>query len=1199
MTSLFKGPQFYIEDDQSIFKGREKETKDLLYLVENSDFSVCYAVSGEGKSSLINAGLCPKLREHGFLPIHIKNIADAKAGHFDEFVWKKVKESINNEQKKEEYFDLAMLKTEPKPDDKRLYDSVWWKLRTREFRINSFKTVMPILVFDQFEEVFCSSKDLSWTDAFFCWLEQLYQDECPIYGSFSGILQKKFKIIFSLRSEYVCELDYWAMSKYFIPSLKNNRYYLKPLTKASAFEVANLLDGVSDSLNVDDVIKFAKAERTGEWEIIKDDIPCVSALILSLILTGLSEKDEEVESKIKDLSDSPSEKKGKELFDFLLDNVYKKALIKCDAANNIAVKNFVETLEDTLIDINGRRRHVSERELPQITDDKIKEALAVLEKERIINVIDHHYEISHDSLCPIIHKRKEERLAAEAKAREEKLSRERSKVFIKKFLVVSVIALIIIGIISFLIWSIEKNKARKKYQGISVAYAANILSQKGDKFTAQLICLEQLESMQNPPHELETEFRKSLFDPSTVIRTSEWVRTLCFSPDGEKFITGSDDGKVIFWNVKEGIPIDTIQAYDRFVFNVQMSSDGTMLMTSDSQIIKIWDTRTKQLKQQITPKGVSISSVAFSPDGKQIVTSSLEIPNGYEKQKEITSLWDTKTGNLIRTIRKSHPGNRWAEFSPDGKYIIGGDTDPVVAAYMKVPSGPPMQIPGPVTRFWDAKTGMLIKTLKTAGINNGISPDIKHLLSIQENSVVVWDIETDEAIKTIKGHSDWIEATSYNSDGKYILTAADNTVRIWNAKGDSLLYLLTGTGGVLDAKISPDSKTIVASFGDKYIRILETGNSQAKVLDGSDGWDGVNKIVTNLGDTLCYKNGILTYSPDGLYIANACSDECIRIWNAKTGEFYRKLVCRERYRDEPQLMAFSKDGKKIAAIYSGFIKAIKVWDIDKGEELTSRAYPNNYFWESIAFSPDSKQITLTHGDSVVYVWNREKDILDSIKIDGTAKNAIFNPSGKHIAIATNGFVIDRLSNKKVETYDVIIVDYQSHRILKTIKRRSGDYTLSYSQDGKYILSSDYNTVVIWDVENEKKYKTLENEKNGFVDTQFSPDEKYVWANSDSHFVVWDVQTRQIICSQQFERRFSDNVEWKTIRPDGTITGGISGYIPTYTAITPNGGQYAYTDGTSIRIWNWPSLKELMDRVRMRFKHRKLTPEERKMYYLDD
>ena len=461
---------------------------------------------------------------------------------------------------------------------------------------------------------------------------------------------------------------------------------------------------------------------------------------------------------------------------------------------------------------------------------------------------------------------------------------------------------------------------------------------------------------------------------------------------------------------------------------------------------------------------------------------------------------------------------------------------------------------------------------------------MKQLLSAQGDSVLIWDIETDHSVRTIKGHSDWIQAASYSSDGNYILTAADNNVRIWNARGDFLLYSLRGAGGVLDAKISPDNQTIAASFGDRYIRFLDIGKVSGQVLNGKDGWSGTDITVTNLGDTLCYISKKLTYSSDGLYLANACSDECIRIWKAKNGELYRKLVCHERFRNEPYMMSFSKDGGKLAAIYNGFIKAIKVWNIDKGEELKSRVYPNNCYWESISFSPDSKQITLTRGDSVIYVWNWDKDIMDSIVINEYARNAIFSPNGKHIAIAAK---------------DIIIIDSQSHKIVKTIKRNSGDYSLSYSLDGRYILSSDYNAVIIWDVKNGSKNKTLENESSGFVDIQFTPDENFVWANSNTHFIVWDVETRQIVYTRKFERRFSDNVEWQTIRPDGTKSGSTSGYIPTYIAITPCSGQYAYTDGTSVKLWEWPSIEELKNRVRMRFKHRKLTPEERKLYYLDD
>ena len=423
MASKFKGPQFYTEEDNSIFRGREKETSDLLYLVENSDFSVCYAVSGEGKSSLINAGLCPKLREQGFLPIHIKNIADAETGCFDEFVWQKVKDAIKEEQKKTQYSGISMLKLESKPDSQELSESVWWKLRTREFRLNSFETITPVLIFDQFEEVFGSAKDLIWTDAFFAWLEGLYQDDNPLASAYDGKLKKKFKVLFSLRSEYVCELDYWAMNKYFIPSLKNNRYYLKPLTKAAASEIANLLESPSTNLQTIDIVKYAKSEHTGEWESIKDDIPCVSALILSLILTGLSENDVEIESKIETIGTAYEEGKGKEIFDFLLDNVYKRALQKCGETDNAEVRSYIEVLEDTLIDVNGRRRHVSERELPPITNNNVKEAIGTLEKDRIINVIDNHYEISHDSLCRIVLRRKGER--QKKKAEREKLEAER------------------------------------------------------------------------------------------------------------------------------------------------------------------------------------------------------------------------------------------------------------------------------------------------------------------------------------------------------------------------------------------------------------------------------------------------------------------------------------------------------------------------------------------------------------------------------------------------------------------------------------------------------------------------------------------------------------------------------------------------------------------------------------------------------
>ena len=52
----------YEEQDEYRFRGREVATKQVLNLIRQNDSVVCYAMSGSGKSSLINAGVCPQLR---------------------------------------------------------------------------------------------------------------------------------------------------------------------------------------------------------------------------------------------------------------------------------------------------------------------------------------------------------------------------------------------------------------------------------------------------------------------------------------------------------------------------------------------------------------------------------------------------------------------------------------------------------------------------------------------------------------------------------------------------------------------------------------------------------------------------------------------------------------------------------------------------------------------------------------------------------------------------------------------------------------------------------------------------------------------------------------------------------------------------------------------------------------------------------
>lgn len=401
MKNIYKGPKYYEETDKDIFYGRDKETQELYYLVENCDFCVCYAESGEGKSSLINAGLSPRLRENDFLPVRIilsdeKYNADLSKEDFDNLVWEAIKLSVKKENDKEDetkrfrYISYSLPKS-----DESLSEDLGWKLRNIELRGDSFHKITPVIIFDQFEEVFSKAKDISWTNDFFSWLKNLYD---VAYHSPSANQQKQFKVLLSMRSDYISELDYWSMAKYFMPSLKNNRYCLRPLTIKSANEISNLLPAEKlHDLSYESVVEYAKIEKAKN--ITDKDVPCVSAFVLSLLLTSLNEKVQHT-TQIEHFG------KNDDFFFGLIDQYYELSLKQSGITSN----EERDLLEDMLVDDNGVRKRMPKKSFSFISEDKINQ----LARNRIINVINDYIELAHDKLVFVVTEhRKERRLQLE------------------------------------------------------------------------------------------------------------------------------------------------------------------------------------------------------------------------------------------------------------------------------------------------------------------------------------------------------------------------------------------------------------------------------------------------------------------------------------------------------------------------------------------------------------------------------------------------------------------------------------------------------------------------------------------------------------------------------------------------------------------------------------------------------------------
>ncbi|KAF8148071.1 WD40-repeat-containing domain protein [Crassisporium funariophilum] len=495
-----------------------------------------------------------------------------------------------------------------------------------------------------------------------------------------------------------------------------------------------------------------------------------------------------------------------------------------------------------------------------------------------------------------------------------------------------------------------------------------------------------------------------------TLNTSSSVRSVAFSSDGSRIVSGSWDILVRVWDALTGEEKQVLNGHTRWVNSVAFSSDGSRIVSgSADNSVRVWDASTGEEKQVLNGHTDQVNSVAFSSDGSHIVSGSDDAS---------VRVWDASTGEEKQVLNGHTSAVTSVAFSGDGSRIVSGSADNSV-------------------RVWDASTGEEKQVLDghTQYVNSvAYSSDGRRIVSgSADNSVRVWDASTGEEKQVLDGHTDQVNSVAFSSDGSHIVSGSDDgTVRVWDASTGEEKQVLNGhTDQVNSVAFSSDGSRIVSGSADDSVRVWDASTGEEKqVLNGH------TNMVTSVA-----------FSGDGSRIVSGSADNSVRVWDASTGEEKQVL---DGHEFGVKSVAFSSDGSRIVSGSSD--GTVRVRDASTGEE--KQVLDGHTQWvNSVAFSGDGSRIVSGSADNSVRVWDastgEEKQVLNGHT--DQVNSVAFSSDGSHIVSGSDDASVRVWDASTGEEKQVL----NGHTSAVT--------SVAFSGDGSRIVSgSADNSVRVWD-----------------------------------------------------------------------------------------------------------------------------------------